>query len=84
MLECFVRFGSGCSEMSGAKDSKAGLSCEWPEETSLLSLAFLPPGSCKGTPESGDGPPEQPRPDVPPGSSAEKPCAYLTNQRGES
>ena len=50
-----VRFGSGCSEMSGAKDSKAVLSCEWTEERSLLLLAFLPPGSGKGTPESGDG-----------------------------
>ena len=36
----------------------------------LLSLAFLPPRSGKGTPENGDGQPEQPRPDVPPGSSA--------------
>ena len=53
-----VRFGSGCSEMSGAKDSKAVLSCEWPEERSLLSLAFLPPGSGKSTPESGDDQPE--------------------------
>ena len=51
----------------------------------LPSLAFLPPGSGKGTPESGDGQPEQPRPDVPPGSSAEKRYAdNLTNQRGES
>ena len=51
----------------------------------LLSLAFLPPGSSMGTPENGDGQPEQPRPDVPPGSSAEKRyAAYLTNQRGES
>ena len=49
---------SACSEMSGAKDSKAVLSCEWPEGRSLLSLAFLPPGSGKGTPESGDGQPE--------------------------
>ena len=52
-----VRFGFGCSEMSEAKDSKAVLSCERPEED-LLSLAFLPPGSGKGTPESGDGQPE--------------------------
>ena len=37
------------------------------------------------TPESGDGQPEQPRPDVPPVSSAEKRYeTYLTNQRGES
>ena len=50
----------------------------------ILSLAFLPPGSRKGTPENGDGQPEYPRPDVPPGS-AEKRCApYLTKQRGES
>ena len=52
-----VRFGSGCSEMSGVKDSKAVLSCEWPRKD-LLSLAFLPPGSGKGTPESGDDQPE--------------------------
>ena len=32
-----VRFGSGCSEMSGAKDSKAVLSCEWPEERSAFA-----------------------------------------------
>ena len=51
----------------------------------VISLAFLPPGSGKGTPENGDGQLEQPRPDVPPGSSAEKRCAaYLTDQRGES
>ena len=79
-----VRFGSGSSEMSGAKESKAVLSCEWPEERSAL-LAFLPSGSGKGTPESSDGQPEKPRPDAPPGSSAEKRyAAYLTNQRGES
>ena len=53
-----VRSGSGCSEMSVAKDSKAVLSCYWPEDRSLLSLAFLPPGSGRGTPESGDGQPE--------------------------
>ena len=46
----------------------------------LLSLAFLPTGSGKGTPENGDG-----QPDVPPGSSPEKRyAAYLANQRGES
>ena len=51
----------------------------------LLWLAFLPPGSGKGTPESGEGQLEQPRPDVPPRSSTEKSyAAYLTNQRGES
>ena len=33
----FVRFGSGCSEMSGTKDSKAVLSCEWPEERSAFA-----------------------------------------------
>ena len=43
-----VRFGSGCSAMSGAKDSKAVLAV----------LAFLPPGSGKGTSESGDGQPD--------------------------
>ena len=52
-----VRFGSGCFEMSGAKDSKAVLSCEWPEERSAFAC-LLPPGSGKGTPESGDGQPE--------------------------
>ena len=57
MVAC-VEEVSGCSEMSGAKDSKAVLSCEWPEERPLLSLAFLSPGSGKGTPESGDGQPE--------------------------
>ena len=53
-----IGFGSACSEMSGAKDSKAVLSCEWPEERSLLSLAFLPPGSGEGKPDRGDGQPE--------------------------
>ena len=57
-VEEVSKIGSGCSEMSGAKDSKAVLSCEWTEERSLLLLAFLPPGSGKGTPESGDGQPE--------------------------
>ena len=47
----------GCSEISGAKDSKAVLSCDGPRKD-LLSLAFLPPGSGKGMPESGDGQPE--------------------------
>ena len=54
-VEEVCKIGSCCSEMSGAKGSKAVLSCEWPEERSLLSPAFLPPGSSKGTPESGDG-----------------------------
>ena len=42
--------------------------------------------SCRqGTLENGDGRPEWPRPDVPPGFRAEKRyAAYLTNQRGES
>ena len=35
-------------------------------------LLFATPGSGKGTPQSGDGQPEQPRPDVPPRSSLEK------------
>ena len=35
-----VRFGSGCSEISGAKDSKAVLSCEWPEERSAIACLF--------------------------------------------
>ena len=51
----------------------------------LLSLAFLPPGSGRGTPESGDGQPDWLRPDVPRGSSAKKwYAAYLINQRVES
>ena len=33
-----VRFGSGCSEMSGAEDSKAVLS--WPEERSAFACLF--------------------------------------------
>ena len=49
-----VRFGSGCSEMSGAKDSRAVLSCEMALGRSAFA-AFLPPESGKGTPESGDG-----------------------------
>ena len=52
-----VGFGSGYSEMSGAKESKAVLSCERPEERSAFAC-FLPPGSGKGTPEGGDGQPE--------------------------
>ena len=36
-----VRLGSGCSEMSGAKDSKAVLSCEWPEERSAFACRFV-------------------------------------------
>ena len=36
----FVRFGSGCSEMSGAKDSKAVLSCECPEERPAFACLF--------------------------------------------
>ena len=48
-------------------------------------LPFCRQAASKGTPESGDGQPEKPRPDVPPGSSAEKRyAAYVTNQRGES
>ena len=35
-----ARFGSGCSEMSGAKDSKAVLSCDWPEERSAFAYLF--------------------------------------------
>ena len=35
-----VRFGSGYSEMSGAKDSKAVLSCEWPEERPAFACLF--------------------------------------------
>ena len=69
--------------MSGAKDSKAVLSWEWPEEISAF-FAFLPPGSDKGTPESGDGQPEQPRPDVPPVSSAEKRYEISVENRRES
>ena len=51
----------------------------------LLSLALSWPKNGKGTPESGYGQSEERRPDVPPGSSAEKRyAAFLTNQRGES
>ena len=52
-----VRFGSGCSEMSGAKDSKAVLSDEWPEERNAFARLFTG-GSGKGTPEKSDGHPE--------------------------
>ena len=45
-----VRFGSGYSEMSGANDSKAVLSCERPEERSAFAC-LLPPGSGDGQPE---------------------------------
>ena len=44
-------------EMSGAKDSKAVLSWEWPEERSAFAC-LLPPGSGKGAPGSGKGAPE--------------------------
>ena len=39
-VEEVCEIGSGCSELSGAKDSKAVLSCEWPEERSAFACLF--------------------------------------------